>query len=121
MSHGTSFSSVIGIAQHGGITVSHNKDDSFPSFGFSAMGSLTSYSKESLISAVTKTAARAKSLGGVMVLVEATLPGPTPSAEGGNEYLHAACRDSGSVRCAYHFLIAPRHAILRGIAAGWPR
>ena len=85
MSHGTSFSSVIGIAQHGGITVSHNKDDSFPSFGFSARGSLTSYSKESLISAVTKTAARAKFLGGVMVLVEATLPGPTPSAEGGND------------------------------------
>ena len=75
MSHGASFSSVIGIAQHGGITVSHNKDDSFPSFGFSARGSLTSYSKESLVSAVTKTAARAKSLGGVMVLVEATLPG----------------------------------------------
>ena len=121
MSHGTSFSSVIGIAQHGGITVSHNKDDSFPSFGFSARGSLTSYSKESLISAVTKTAARAKSLGGVMVLVEATLPGPTPSAEGGNEYLHATCRDSGSVRCGDHLLIAPRHAILRGIAAGWPR
>ena len=56
-----------------------------------------------------------------MVLVEATLPGPTPSAEGGNEYLHATCRDSGSVRCGDHFLIAPWHAILRGIAAGWPR
>ena len=73
MSHGTSFSSVIGIAQHGGITVSHNKDDSFPSFGFSTRGSLTSYSKESLVSAVAKTAARVKFLGGVMVLVEATL------------------------------------------------
>ena len=45
MSHGTSFSSVIGIAQHGGITVSHNKDDSFPSFGFSARGSLVSLSR----------------------------------------------------------------------------
>ena len=85
MSHGTSFSSAIGIAQHGGITVSHHQDDSFPSFGFSARGSLTSYSKESLVSAITKTAARAKSLGSVMVLVEATLPGPTPSAEGGSD------------------------------------
>ena len=77
-----------------------------PSFGFSARGSLTGYSRESLVSAVTKTAARAKSLGGIVVLVEATLPGPTPSAEGGQVYLHATCRDSGRVRCGDHFLIA---------------
>ena len=121
MSHGTSFSAAIGIAQYGGIAVSHNKEDAFPSFGFSARGTLTSFTKDSMVSAVTKTAARAKSLGGVMILVEATLPGPTPSAEGGGEYLHATCRDSGSVRCGDHFLIAPRHAILRGIAAGWPK
>ena len=40
MSHGTSFSSVIAIAQHGGITVSHNKDDSFPSFWILGQGEL---------------------------------------------------------------------------------
>ena len=119
--HGTSFSAAVGIAEHGGVAVSHHSGEAFPSYGFSGRGSLVPFSRESLISAATKTATRSKSQGGVLVLVEATLPRSTPSVEGGQEYMHSTCRDSGSARSGEHFLVAPRHAILRGIAAAWPR
>ena len=87
MSHGTLFSSTIGVAQHSGITVSHHQNDSFLFFGFSVSG-------------ITKTAARTKSQGRFSL----------------RQLYHATCQDSGSVRCEDHFP-APRHAILRGIAA----
>ena len=119
--HRTSFSAAVGIAEHGGVAVSHHSGEAFPSYGFSGRGSLVPFSRESLISAATKTATRSKSQGGVLVLVEATLPRSTPSVEGGQEYMHSTCRDSGSARSGEHFLVAPRHAILRGIAAAWPR
>ena len=120
-SHGTSWAAGAGIAEHGGLTVGHSQADHFPCFGFSARGSLTAFSRDSMISAVTKTATRSKSLGGIIVVTEATLPGPTPNIEGGGEYLHATCRDSGSVRSGDHFLISPRYAVLRGIAVSWPK
>ena len=84
-SHGTSWTAGAGIAEHGGLTVGHSQADHFPCFGFSARGSLTAFSRESMISAVTKTATRSKSLGGIIVVTEATLPGPTPNIEGGGE------------------------------------
>ena len=121
MCHGTSFASVIGVAQCGEITVGDNREDGFPAYGFSARGALVGYSKDSMVAAVKKTASRAKSLGGAMLVVEAELPGPTPQVEGGHDYLHSACRDSGSVRSGEHFLLSPKHVVLRGIAVGWPR
>eukprot|EP00439_Symbiodinium_sp_Y106_P004537 s11383_g1.t1 len=148
-SHGTSWTAGAGIAEKGGLTVGHSQADHFPCFGFSARGSLTAFSRESMISAVTKTATRSKSLGGIIVVTEATLPGPTPNIEGGGEYMHATCRDSGvteatlpgptpniegggeymhatcrdsgSVRSGDHFLISPRYAVLKGIAVSWPK
>ena len=120
-SHGTSWAAGAGIAEHGGLTVGHSQADHFPCFGFSARGSLTAFSRDSMISAVTKTATRSKSLGGIIVVTEATLPGPTPNIEGGGEYLHATCRDNGSVRSGDHFLISPRYAVLKGIAVSWPK
>ena len=121
MCHGTSFASVIGVAQCGEITVGDNREDGFPADGFSARGALVGYSKDSMVAAVKKTASRAKSLGGAMLVVEAELPGPTPQVEGGHDYLHSACRDAGSVRSGEHFLLSPKHVVLRGIAVGWPR
>ena len=120
-SHGTSWTAGAGIAEKGGLTVGHSQADHFPCFGFSARGSLTAFSRDSMISAVTKTATRSKSLGGIIVVTEATLPGPTPNIEGGGEYMHATCRDSGSVRSGDHFLISPRYAVLKGIAVSWPK
>ena len=120
-SHGTSWTAGAGIAEKGGLTVGHSQADHFPCFGFSARGSLTAFSRDSMISAVTKTATRSKSLGGIIVVTEATLPGPTPNIEGGGEYMHATCRDSGSVRSGDHFLISPRYAVLKGVAVSWPK
>ncbi|CAE7552921.1 unnamed protein product [Symbiodinium sp. CCMP2592] len=120
MAHGTSFPSLVGVAEIGEIAVNDYRDQGIPCFGFSARGSLVGLSRDALESAATKCASRAKALGGAIILVECELPRGTPSVEGGNEMMQICCRDAGSVRSGDHFLISPKHAIMRGIAVGWP-
>ncbi|CAE7257706.1 unnamed protein product [Symbiodinium sp. CCMP2592] len=120
MAHGTSFPSLVGVAEIGEIAVNDYRDQGTPCFGFSARGSLVTLSRDALESAATKCASRAKALGGAIVLVECELPRSTPAVEGGNDMMQICCRDAGSVRSGDHFLISPKHAIMRGIAVGWP-
>ncbi|CAE7798036.1 unnamed protein product [Symbiodinium sp. CCMP2592] len=83
MAHGTSFPSLVGVAEIGEIAVNDFRDQGTPCFGFSARGSLVTLSRDALESAATKCASRAKALGGAIVLVECELPRSTPAVEGG--------------------------------------
>ncbi|CAE7837218.1 pol [Symbiodinium sp. CCMP2592] len=96
MAHGTSFPSLVGVAEIGEIAVNDYRDQGIPCFGFSARGSLVALSRDALESAATKCASRAKALGGAIILVECELPRSTPSVEGGNEMMQICCRDAGS-------------------------
>ncbi|CAE7763100.1 unnamed protein product [Symbiodinium sp. CCMP2592] len=79
MAHGTSFPSLVGVAEIGEIAVNDYRDQGIPCFGFSARGSLVGLSRDALESAATKCASRAKALGGAIILVECELPRGTPS------------------------------------------
>ncbi|CAE7272750.1 unnamed protein product, partial [Symbiodinium sp. CCMP2592] len=97
MAHGTSFPSLVGVAEIGEIAVNDFRDQGTPCFGFSARGSLVTLSRDALESAATKCASRAKALGGAIVLVECELPRSIPAVEGGNDMMQICCRDAGSV------------------------
>ncbi|CAE7369217.1 unnamed protein product [Symbiodinium sp. CCMP2592] len=97
MAHGTSFPSLVGVAEIGEIAVNDFRDQGTPCFGFSARGSLVTLSRDALESAATKCASRAKALGGAIVLVECELPRSTPAVEEGNDMMQICCRDAGSV------------------------
>ncbi|CAE7668743.1 ANKRD50 [Symbiodinium sp. CCMP2592] len=107
MAHGTSFPSLVGVAEIGEIAVNDYRDQGIPCFGFSARGSLVGLSRDALESAATKCASRAKALGGAIILVECELPRGTPSVEGGNEMMQICCRDAGS---AYRRVLTLLHA-----------
>ncbi|CAE7225469.1 unnamed protein product [Symbiodinium sp. CCMP2592] len=107
MAHGTSFPSLVGVAEIGEIAVNDYRDQGIPCFGFSARGSLVALSRDALESAATKCASRAKALGGAIILVECELPRSTPSVEGGNEMMQICCRDAGS---AYRRVLTLLHA-----------
>ncbi|CAE7250272.1 unnamed protein product [Symbiodinium sp. CCMP2592] len=97
MCHGTSFPSLIGVAEIGEIAVNDYREQGMPCFGFSARGALVGMSRDAMESAATKCASRTKALGGAMIIVECELPRSTPSVEGGNDMMQSSCRLAGTL------------------------